>query len=300
MGTCVPPEILGVNGIVSLKHPLIRSLSLITDGCCRARYFKSEYKVNLSAFCWLRSLTWKAPDAYSLDALFTAIQSNAAHLQKLELDFVDWPELWCELFDAMDYNANAAQTYFAVGVFGTISRSPSIFLPEIRTLVLSQVPVVAWMAQMINFGSLAKLTLRRCPGWETLLDRIVEIESPIKLTSLEIQETDETSWWTSLTLLNFIGAFQGLEELFISRPGPDACPELWDCIACRHTTLKRLVQQQNAVTDKTPPYFEWVNPIWDFALFGRDLRCIRDDPSLSPLAGFDLEFLGIACPPNAW
>ncbi|KAJ6437536.1 protein GCN20 [Purpureocillium lavendulum] len=133
------------------------------------------------------------------------------------------------------------------------------------------------MAQMINFGSLAKLTLRRCPGWETFLDRIVAVESPIKITSLEIQETDETSCLASLILLDFLGAFHGLEELYISRPESD---------------------QQNADTEKTPPYFEWVYPMWDFVMFGRDLRCIRDDPSLSPLAGFDLEFLGIAYAPE--
>ncbi|KAK4062576.1 hypothetical protein Purlil1_14210 [Purpureocillium lilacinum] len=152
---------------------------------------------------------------------------------------------------------------------------------------------------MISFESLVSLTLRNCPGWDTFLARAARLKCRIQLTTFELHSETVSPLWTQNTLVEFLGAFRGLEELFVSQAGPVDSLALWDCIACHESTLKRLVQQQSAInTEMMAPYFEGAHIIWDPAIFGRSARDMRDDPCQSPFAQLDLEYVGIGYAPE--
>ncbi|KAF5698703.1 AAA family ATPase [Fusarium mundagurra] len=140
LGTCVPPEILGVNGVVPLQQPSLQSLSLITDPTCRD-YHDGECEIDLSSFCNLKSLSWRGPNSGNLDALTVALQNNSTHLKNLELDFVNWHELR-EYLDYLsddedDIDGTKEINYFADVVLGLDRRSPRPLFPRIRALSLS-------------------------------------------------------------------------------------------------------------------------------------------------------------------
>ncbi|KAM5357024.1 hypothetical protein ACJZ2D_016690 [Fusarium nematophilum] len=303
LGTCVPPEILGVNGVVPLQQPSLHSLSLITDPTCR-NYHDAECEIDLSSFCKLQNLSWRGPNSDNLDALTVALRSNSTHLRKLELDFVNWPELreYLGYFsdDEDDMDGIRETDYFAYAVLGLNKRSPRPLFPIIRVLFLSQVPLSAAMAHAFNFDTLASLTLRMCPNWDRFVGRVMQLNHPIKLKKLEIQESDGVTYeWSEAFILDFLDAFEGLEELFVSQAGPASALELWDHVARRHPTLKRFVGHQRTInTDEDSPHFEKPCDVPDLAIFGPQMRRIKEDPSQNPLAKLDLEFIGLACMPE--
>ncbi|RSL48004.1 hypothetical protein CEP51_015698 [Fusarium floridanum] len=303
LGTCVPPEILGVNGVVPLRQSSLQSLSLITDPTCRDDH-DAECEIDLSSFCKLQSLSWRGPNSDNLDALTVALRSNSTHLRELELDFVNWPELreYLGYFsdDEDDMDGIKGTDYFAYAVLGLNKRSPRPLFPTIRVLFLSQVPLSAAMAHAFNFDTLTSLTLRMCPNWDQFVGRVMELNHPIKLKKLEIQESDDVTYECSEdSILDFLDAFEGLEELFVSQAGPAPALRLWDHVARRHSQLKRFVGHQRTInTDENSPNFEKPCDLPDLAIFGRDMRRIEEDPSQNPLAKLDLEFIGLACIPE--
>ncbi|KAF4501071.1 AAA family ATPase [Fusarium agapanthi] len=302
LGTCVPPEILGVNGVVPLQQPSLRSLSLITDPACRG-YHDAEYEIDLSSFCNLQSLSWRGPDSENLDALTVALRNNSTHLRKLKLDFVNWPELRDNLGyfsdDERNMDGTKEKDYFADVVLGLNTRSPRPLFPIIRVLSLSQVPLSTKMAHAFNFETLSSLTLRMCPDCDKFVERVMRLNHPMKLKKLEIQESDASHEWSETFILNFLNALEGLEDLFVSQSGPTSALELWDHVAHRHPTLKSFVGHQRMInTDQDSPYFEKPCDVQDLAISGPSMSRIKEDPSQNPLAKLDLEFIGLACIPS--
>ncbi|KID73422.1 ATPase family AAA domain-containing protein 3C [Metarhizium brunneum] len=302
LGTCVPPEILGADGVIPQKQPLIRSLRLTTDFTC-LHYFDAECGIDLSRFRQLRQLSWKAPNADNLDTLSVAIRNNSTHLEKLELDFVHWQKLQDDLGyydDNDDTSGILPQNYFIRRVLFLNKRSPRPLLPANRVLLLSQVPIAAEMTDVINFDILVSLTLRICLGWDRFLQRVIQLNVPINLKTLEIQESSSVSCsWTEDILADFLNAFEGLEELYISHVGPVPGLGFWNRIIHRHTTLKRFVHHQRTIDiDDESPHFEEEHDLSDLAILGRELRQIKEAPSQNPLAWLNLEFIGLACVPE--
>lgn len=302
MGTCIPSDILGANGIIPLKQTLLESLSLTTDSTCDQSY-DADCDIELSSFCKLQSLSWRAPNAVNIEALSVVIPKNSAHLQKLELDFVNWPELRDSLAlysDDEDENDITAENYFAAQVLRLNIRSPRILLPAIRVLSLSQVPLVAEMASAINFDTVASLTLRSCPAWDKFLGRVLELNLPIKLRALEIQESDDVaSGWGEHILASFLDAFEGLEELSISHLGPTDAIELWDHTIHHQTTLKRFVYHQRIINiDDESSNLEEEEDFPYLTILGPSMQRIRENPLQNPLARLDLECIGLACIPG--
>ncbi|KAF5597544.1 AAA family ATPase [Fusarium pseudoanthophilum] len=291
LGTCVPPEILGVNGVVPLQQNTLLSLSLITDPTCRTYYY-GECEIDLSSFCDLQSLTWRGPNSDNLEALTVALQNNSTHLRNLELDFVNWHELR-EYLGYFSDDEDDMTDYFADVVLGLTRRSPRPLFPRIRVLSLSRVPLSTTMAHAFNFQTLSSLTLRMCPNCDQFVERVLQLNHPIKLKRLEIQECNETF------ILDFLNAFEGLDELFLSQAGLNSALELWDHVAHRHPTLKRFVgHQRRTNTDQDSPYSGKPCDVPDLGIFGPSMRRIKEDPSQNPLAKLDLEFIGIPCIPK--
>ncbi|PNP60807.1 hypothetical protein FNYG_14427 [Fusarium nygamai] len=302
LGTCVPPEILGVNGVVPLQQPSLQSLSLITDPTCRT-YYDGDCEIDLSSFCNLQSLSWRGPNSDNLDALTVALQNNSTHLRKLELDFVNWHELrkylGCLSDDEDDIDGTKEINYFADVVLGLDRRSPRPLFPTIRVLSLSQVPLSRAMAHAFNFRTISSLTLRMCPNCDRFIERVMQLKHPIKLKKLEIQEPDASHEWDETLILDFLNALEGLEELFVSQSGPESALELWGHVAHRHPSLKRFVDHQRMInTDEDSPHFEKPCDVPDLGIFGRSMRRIKEDPSQNPLAKLDLEFIGLPCIPR--
>lgn len=121
----------------------------------------------------------------------------------------------------------------------------------------------------------------------------MQLNHPIKLKRLEIQE------WSEAFFLDFLNAFEGLEELFVSEAGPTSALELWEHAARRHPTLKKFVGHQRMInTNEDSPHFERPCDVPDLGICGHDMRRIKEDPSQNPLAKLDLEFIGVPCMPK--
>lgn len=257
--------------------------------------------MDLSSLGQLQSLCWKAPSIGHLETLSDAIKGNSERLQKLELDFVDWQRVRNLDFPYTE-EEDDAQYFCAVDVFGltTGMQPPQPIFPTIRELSLTQVPVVAEMARAINFDTLTSLTLRRCPGWDKLLASVTELGLPIRLRKLEIYDCNNApGGWGHETLGDFVGAFDGLEELFITEPGPEYTLELWDRVTRHQATLRKFVYHQRMVDlDDSPDYEKLQDNPYVLALVPGELRRMKEDPSQNPLATLDLDFLGLCCLPE--
>jgi hypothetical protein len=299
-------SILGTGGILPLKQPFLRSLSLITDPMC----YGPEYdELDLSSFHRLQSLRWKAMHTKDLTALAPAIRLNRAHLRTLELEVSNWRVIQIELDLSSDEDSedrdseegSTADRFFAEKILGLHRRRPRLLLPQLRVLNLTQVPLRAAMAHAINFDTLGSLTLRMCPGWCGFIKTALELGVPLRLATLEIQETDNVSGGLGIyTIMDLLNGFRGLEELFISHSGPEEPLDIWNAIANCHPTLRRFVHHQRTVdTDEESPNFEQEEDLPDMALFGRDVRLLREDSLRNnPLARLDLECIGLCCLPG--
>ncbi|KAF5635326.1 AAA family ATPase [Fusarium tjaetaba] len=296
LGTCLPPEILGVLGVIPIQQSSLQSLSLITDPTCRASY-DGECEIDLSPFSSLQSLSWRGPTSDNLHALTVALRNNSTHLRNLELDFLNWHELREYLGyygdDEDDLDGTKEINYFADVVLGLNRHSPRPLFPRIRVLSLSQVPLSTAMAHAFNFETLSSLMLRMCPNCHQFLKRVMQLNHPIKLKRLEIQE------WSETFVLDYLNAFEGLEELFVGEAGPTSALELWGHVAHRHPNLKRFVGHQRMInTNEDSPHFERACDVPDLGISGHSMHRIKEDPSQNPLAKLDLEFIGIPCMPK--
>ncbi|CVK98083.1 uncharacterized protein FMAN_12192 [Fusarium mangiferae] len=146
--SCIPSEILE---ILSLKHPSIQSLSLVTDPfCSRFNRWSRTADLDLSAFRNLRRLSWKAPMGCHFDNIASLVKANARHLEDLELELHGWspdheskvmqhddnPEVW----DNIQASAMLARKTFGLEV--TTSRAAEqICFPKLRRLKLTRAPL---------------------------------------------------------------------------------------------------------------------------------------------------------------
>ncbi|KAJ3459153.1 hypothetical protein MRS44_015226 [Fusarium solani] len=206
--------------------------------------FKYEPGVNLSSFRQLLNFTWKGLCPDHMQPLSVVLQNNSAHLKSLELDFVNLLEIF-NIHDSLDHDDSDASNssddqddrmsnissdasegeddnvrrmrkprFFASTILGVDPNSPTLLFPRIRVLSLSLVPLTAGMAPVFNFDTLVSLKLRLCPPWDVFIKRVLKLNRPIKLRTLEIHDDDN-----EVIILDLVDAFEGLEELFLSYAG---------------------------------------------------------------------------------
>ncbi|KAF9781044.1 hypothetical protein IL306_014524 [Fusarium sp. DS 682] len=317
---CIPSEIVE---ILSIKHPSIRSLSFVTDPfCSRFNRWSRKPDLDLSAFHNLRRLSWKAPMACLFDDIARLIQTNARHLEELDIELQSWsrdresreariihrennPEEW---------DKTPASTVLARQMFGlqanTSGASERAYFPNLRSLKFTRVPLRDEItgkevtAQSINLRSLSCLTLRMCPYWVPLLSNIIESQIPLKLKSLEILDfylitPHETAFRKTAVIADFITSFKGLEELFISNCGPTPALEFWEHVAGHASTLKSFVYHQRiADQDEELLNLRMGRDSSDLGMSQYDRDRIRQYPWKNPLSKLNLEFLGLTCAPK--
>lgn len=303
LGTCVPSEVLGQRGAVPLSNPSLLSLSLTTDPSCHGSG-EPECEIDLSAVRQLQSLRWRAPGARHFETLCRAIENNSGRLQSLELDFIPWGRLRHDLgleekstYDDYEWCANK--------VFGLTRQSPQPIFPAIRELCLTQVPLSPAMVKAINFDTLVSLRLRKCPDWQGFLDEIIELGVPIRLKTLEIRDSyNESHGYGPESVDIFLLAFEGLEELFVTYWNSSkgdyigrwnvATSGVWNGATHHRATLKRLGYHRRETV--------WIAAESDVAGEGLHSWAMRGQPedglSQHPLAGLDLDFIGLSCTPE--
>lgn len=179
-----------------------------------------------------------------MQPLSVVLQNNSAHLKSLELDFVNLLEIF-NIHDSLDHDDSDASNssddqddrmsnissdasegeddnvrrmrnprFFASTILGVDPNSPTLLFPRIRVLSLSLVPLTAGMAPVFNFDTLVSLKLRLCPRWDVFIKRVLKLNRPMKLRTLEIHDDDNED-----IILDLVDAFEGLEELFLSYAG---------------------------------------------------------------------------------
>ncbi|KAF5645890.1 uncharacterized protein FTJAE_2320 [Fusarium tjaetaba] len=318
--SCIPSEILEV---LSLKHPSIQSLRLVTDPfCSRFNRWSRTSDIDLSAFNNLRRLSWKAPMGCHFDTIASLAKANVTHLEELELELQGWssdresrestvihhednPEVWDKI---------PASTMLARQMFGLEAGTPEAAertqFPKLRSLKLTRVPLrdentgMQVAASSINFSALRYLSLRMCAYWMPFLTDIMESQTPLQLKTLEISDFDlnmphETVTSKAAAITRFIGSFKGLEELFIRICGPTPSLQFWEHVASHGTTLKRFVYHHR-LTDQDE---ELLNSRLrrdssDLGLSSEDRNRIQHDPSQNPLSRLNLDFIGLTCAPK--
>ncbi|KAH9204561.1 hypothetical protein DL95DRAFT_529207 [Leptodontidium sp. 2 PMI_412] len=296
MGTCVPLEILGERGYITNKQTSIESISLITGGACPINT-DGENPINLSAFRSLRHISWTGlQSSKEFDALSRALKNNSEGLRELRLDFVNWSE-------EDSFDSDASQNFIASQVLKLSADQCGIMFPALEALSLSDISLEnaqKGIAYAFNFHELSSLTLHHCSGSEEFLTEVIGSGQTIRLSSLEVV------WGPSdhdidmcATLSSFLGAFQGLKDLFVSLPGPVDTLELWRSIIHHKSTLTRFVCHQRSVDlHDDSPHFEEEIDLLDLSLLPEDRAELDRSESGHPFAALNLESIGLGCVPQ--
>ncbi|PTD06571.1 hypothetical protein FCULG_00007181 [Fusarium culmorum] len=314
--TCIPSEVLEY---LSIKHPSIQRLSFTTDPfCSRFNRWSRTTDLNLSAFHNIRRFSWKAPMGCHFSNISNLVQTNAAHLEELEVNLQSWSRQWedretrvIRRTDSEEWDKIPASTMLAREVFGLDSNPTArTRFPKMRSLKLTRVPLrdettkKAVTAASINLAGLTSLKLIMCPYWTLLLQDMAQYPTPIQVKSFEILDfylktPNLTSIKKVTAITDFLDSFKGLEELFISHCGPTPVLKSWKHLERHASTLKAFVHHQR-ITDLDEELFlsrkgkDLADP--DISLTNRGI--IRQDPTRNPLSRLNLEFLGLTCAPE--
>ncbi|CAG1996048.1 unnamed protein product [Fusarium graminearum] len=314
--TCIPSEVLEY---LSLKHRSIQSLSFTTDPfCSRFNRWSRTTDLNLSVFHNIRSFSWKAPMGCHFSNISNLVQTNAAHLEELEVDLQSWSRQWedretrvVRRTDSDKWDKTPASTMLAREMFG-LDHDPAArtWFPKMRSLKLARVPLrdettkKTVTAASINLAGLTSLTLIMCPYWTLLLQDMAQYPTPVQVKSFEIldfylQTPNVTSIKKVTTITDFLDSFDGLEEVFISHCGPTPVLEFWKHLARHASTLKAFVHHQR-ITDLDDELIisRKGKDVADPGISLTDRGIIRQDPTRNPLSTLNLEFLGLTCAPE--
>ncbi|CAH0046306.1 unnamed protein product [Clonostachys solani] len=310
LGTCIPAEILGSNGILPQKHPQLQSLSVSGDFLCNR-----GVKISVSAFRSLQRLRWRAPNGRQVNALSEAIENNASHLKELEIDFARWKTLESSIqYPYGGLGGGISRKVFGVGSQGLLTActqlagipSPpqGIIFKEIRSLSLTEVPLTADLARAINFQTLESLKLRTCPDWFDFLDAIVEDKVELNLKAFELtddlgeyQKTQDGYYDACVaSMAAFLASFKGLEQLHLAAFGPRDTAAAWQGYARDHgESLKSLVFHDRSANWDRQSYGSGEVSDYPYLLSLGQVKLFEEDPSQNPLSLFNLNFLGVCC-----
>lgn len=130
---------------------------------------------------------------------------------------------------------------------------------------------------------------------------ILRSQQRLRLEHLEIQSNDEydDGLTESRTISKFVGAFDGLKELFIAISGPSDSRRILQSILQHRSTLRNFVYHQRSFfTNDDSQNYEGPGDIPDISFSPREIREFRDHQSRNPLSSLNLECLGLCCDPK--
>ncbi|VUC37058.1 unnamed protein product [Clonostachys rosea] len=310
LGTCVPAEILGPDGILPQKHPKLQSLSVSNDFLCYM-----SVKPSVSAFRNLQRLRWRAPNGKQVDALSEAIGNNASHLKELEIDFAHWHTLDRSIRHPYGgLGGDVTRKVFGVPPQGPLtprtqlagipSEPQGIILKEIRSLCLTEVPLTADLAQAMNFQTLESLKLRTCPDWFEFLNAIVADRKKLNLKAFEL--TDDLGEYEktkdryynacAASLPAFLASLDGLEQLHLAPFASHHAAEEWREFARNHhESLKSFIFHDRSANWDRQSYGSGAVTDSSHVLTDDQAKLFKEDPSQNPLSLFNLNFFGVCC-----
>ena len=246
LGACIPPELLGEEGLLSTRQRRIQSLCLITDGACPISSQAEIKPPDFSTLRQLQSFSWTG--LYSpkeFHALRSFLASQSTGLWKLQLGLVDWgiaESLWNGENGIVSDDETSAN-FFATSVLQLEPGDSRIALPSLRMLSLAAVSLEVRpleLAYALNFTGLRFLKLWHCLGTGAFLQAIVDAKLSVRLTTVEISNLDCRNSYVD-ALINFLRAFKGLQSLRLLVRGHSRWQEVSEAILAHSATLKELV-----------------------------------------------------------
>ncbi|KAJ6437640.1 cerato-platanin [Purpureocillium lavendulum] len=299
---------------------------LVTAGSYVAGYASSD--LALGKLDRLQAISWAGlRTKRDIAALGAALRRNAKHLRGLTLDFIGWDLVMNHWNTAGD-----RASYMSRHVFQIEPTSASLQYPALNALSLSGLDITPYaqgLACAMRSPSLRSITLRRCPGWDAFLCFFVEPGSEPTLLNLEIYQPvhfydpDDAD----VVVREFLNSARGLQNIYVSIPGPCDTKSLWRMIAARHSsTLRRLAYHVREINlDDESKHFEKEMDMNDLGLISEsfwnrllggdtefdgdesddsgsdELRLNHDswfdEQSPNPLGNLQLECIGLACRP---
>jgi hypothetical protein len=294
LGTCIPPEILGPLGYLALKQTKIESINLITGGGCRGNTFY-DCPISLREFPRLKRLSWRGlrvEEEFSV--LHDVLEQTSHQMTKLELDIYA-PELV-----RSEFELDESDNFFARQVLDLTLGDEKQSFPSLQELSLRGVSFESAekeLAHALSLSSVRSLKLSFCPGWEDFLDCNSRLTPPKVLKTLELHyNIDQDKSWGEPPLLNFLGTFDGLEQLAIGGPAGYETLDVWRSTLLHKSTLKAFVNHQRDIStdDESLRFEEECDSIdGSTSLFEKEMDQWNKDPSLHPFSELNLEFLGM-------
>ncbi|PGH12285.1 hypothetical protein AJ79_04351 [Helicocarpus griseus UAMH5409] len=289
-GTCIPKLLLGPAGQLSFKQNSLESIQF-TGHKGRNCFYGSE-EIDLSSFKCLKSLSWKRPRPKGdFKILGEVIRQTRHQLQEMDL----------ELFDPETFSKQDSYFHHASRCFpGNCLRIPRGVLrqifPSLQKLCLSSIPLMPMEEEMLcalNFPQLHTLKLRSCRGWDRFLRYAFRYQQQINLKSLNIQYTVYEEPISRTIIPEFVGSFDGLEELFIYATSSTNSADVWNAALRHKSTLKRFVQNGRYVPPNREEWRDVTN------LFRpSDAGDATENIDRDILRNFDFECLGFCCDPK--
>lgn len=216
---------------------------------------ETQYFVDLAHFTKLQSLTWRGLSRFDdFESVGKCIMTNGRPITSLTLDLIDWTtaeEIWADRFSQrITQPTRLPDNFFAGTLFGIKAGEKVEPLPSLEHLSLPAVSfqsVRIEMAHALNMTRLRTLKLWNCPHSLDLLIAITVPYETMNLRSFEFVIDPETSANQGLhsepdpALAVFLGAFQGLEDIYLMLPGPLKWDIIIQAIGHHEPTLRRLV-----------------------------------------------------------
>lgn len=287
IGTCIRPQILGPTGYLNSKQNKLAVINLVTMGMCEINE-RGNSPIELGQFSCPRDISWIGMwSDRDLAALNTALKTNANHLRRLELDFVNM---------SLDPYKHS---YLASRILELPVDQCKVRFPSLRALSLSSVSLEAShkeLAYALNIHKLSSLTLRNCPGWEVLLTSAMERGHNRNLSSIEVVYHRDT-WKPAIPILMaFFWPAPCLKDLFVSLSFPGHTFELWN-VAKNQSGLTRFVyhektwQFRESGSDDGDLEVDNIN----LSLSTEDVKWLTLSGPEHPFAGSRSECLGLSC-----
>ncbi|KAI9171413.1 hypothetical protein HJFPF1_00896 [Paramyrothecium foliicola] len=290
LGTCIPDEIIGPRGWLTLHHKDIQSLSLVTAGPCRCNHYGlgPRQNMSLSKFRSLKSLTWIGlMEPAELNEATLTIDLNDATLENLELDFIS------------NHATRRLAQEAVVDVLSVqhLTLESSVKFTTLRRLSLSNfcLRLANDLVAAIDWEQLDYLGVRHCTNLSDFLRALVEADVTLGLKTLDVRmHPDEraTSWLEKL-----LRSFGGLENVYMhaeceyDRTGDF----LWRALADAHGDTLRLLAYQMRRWHERP--YDWFEPMGSLGIADlSSLAAVRRRNPLSELG--KLECLGLAARPD--
>ena len=284
MGICVPAELLGTSGHLSMKQSQLKSLSLITDSECRLN-LRNQFALSLAKFTALRSLSWRGIQSENdFLSLQGALMLNSQHLQSLELDLGDWALVEGCFRRSSGLDRDEPRNFLAWDVLKLASGDARMSFPSLQELSLSEVSfhlAASEMALAFNFSGLRSLKLNRCLRVRALIEAVLQSGQPTQLTTLELV-VESNYLGASDPLIPFLVSFRGLQDLHLLTNDCKVNRELWESILHHRATLKQLVYHERPLEDGGV-HDKLILP-WEKALSSRGDNL-----------GFQLGYVGLCC-----